>query len=259
MKNLWNIMRADHVMLSGGKKTIKILYFLLFIISIVFELILSPLAGFYFSMCSGMGLVSLLYGNEVRFHGEKLNAILPISRKELVTARFIRVFGLNSIACLANYLVLLLSMKLKLYETLLGMDLMNIMDSSIISNSTSSFGVVNILYWTGTAFSIICCSGAFSSFFRNSKSVSTELTASKNQKKGIIRVLVLLAVIFVVWLAIIKEWIPVSCLQFLLQIISMLINAADGWLWCAVALMYAGIRAAYCYARTILEYEDKEL
>ena len=107
-KRLFSLIRADLIMMNGGKNSLKLLVVILCLtfgamtyIAPFMAILVPPLTSFFF--------VPMLFGNEMKYHSEKMNTVLPVSRKDVVDSRFLLTITLYTGISLLFYVFMILA------------------------------------------------------------------------------------------------------------------------------------------------------
>ncbi len=264
-KTIMDIAHTDLITIFGGKSRSAgvSIFFIIFFCVVGFAY--SPLFVTYIPLMISLTLVPALFTNELKYHSEKLYCIVPVSRRDVVTARFIYVTALYIAVGAADYLLMLLSLRLKIYIAVLGGENFDII--GILSKRTggmmSELGYMNLIYFCCIAGGAFCLANALRKYFRNSASIDMSLALmgmkiTKDDKHGLIAVGII-AFIVIVWILIIEDILPFGAAAVLiLKILIGLAQAADGFVLGAVLLTVSVFISVYCYICTILEYDEKE-
>ncbi len=266
-KRIADLIRADIIMMNGGKNRLKSTMIIFFIFSIAVGFFINSAAGMiYAPIIMGVLFVPMIFANEQKYHSEKMYAMIPVDRKEVVRSRFIMTIGLYTIVCLIIYTLMLIAMKAALYKKILGgfdaaelyLDKIN----SAFGAHMSLFGLNNLLFWVSFSMGLSISAGTLRKYFKNGKSISTKIegrSLREYQKRdyviffAVLGVLALFFLCFTGILPITTALIPVIAL--LLQLMKIM----NGILFCAVVLILAVFSAVYSFICTLMEYEDKEI
>lgn len=265
-KKILNLIHADFVIMNGGKNNMKSIAILIFLFCGGVGFLLSPLMGLYVPLLIGGFFVPMLFQNEIKYHSGKMYALLPIKRKDLVKSRFLMSIGLYVSICLIFYLLMLLSLKLELWYLLMGEDTENIdVIGLLVQRSGGRFtkvGLFNLLYFSVFSFGLITMSGSLRKYFKDNKSFSLELTIKKGNKdtKKQDFIGVLIAIPIMIWVLIVCGILPIGAtISLIMQILSQLAGAVNGFLLSIVLITIAVFSVIYKYICTVLEYDEKEL
>lgn len=261
MRKILDLIRVDLITMNGGKNNTRTILILMFIIFGVLGFVFSPIIGLYCPLVTGGFFVPMLSRNEQKYHSDKLWGLLPIRRRDLVTARFALSITAYTALFLITYLIMLLAQKLKTYYLILGegadeLDFIAI----LVQRSGGGFtelGLFNLLYFGAFAFGLIFMTGSLRRYFKDSK--TTDISLKNVTKKEYIYLL--LAVVLILLLVLIVTGVlPIgSAVLVFVQIFAKLAEAANGFLLGAVLVTIALFSAVYKYICTVLEYDDKEL
>ena len=244
-KRLFSLIRSDLIMMNGGKNSLKLLVVILCLtfgamvfIAPFMAILVPPLMSFFF--------VSMLFGNEMKYHSEKMNAVLPVSRKDVVNSRFLLTMTFYAGISLLFYVLMILAV-------------INQQRQGVIL-FLSSF---NAPYAAAFAIGAVIISDKLRKLFSDSRKTSITAKTGGIRKAGMkeyIRALVISGVLIFIFLLVFADLLPaVPALGFVIGLLMILEKTADGILLLAAALTIAGLTVAYRYICTVCEYEDKEL
>lgn len=260
MKKLFDLMKVDFITMNGGKNNMRMIFIFLFIFCGVFGLFITPIFGVYCPMLMGGLFVPTVFKNERKYHSEKLHCLLPIEKQDVVKARFIMIIGLYTIMSFIFYLLMILSIILKLYNLFwgeAGIDLEFLTLLAESSNGTfTKFSLFNLIYLVAFAFGMMMASGTLRKHFKDNKTM--ELSFKKITKKEYIIFLAVI-VMLIIWVMIVSGILPVgTAVLVLMQLVIQIAEAGGGFLLGAILLTMAVFYVIYKYICTVLEYEDKE-
>ena len=179
-KRIADLIRADIIMMNGGKNRLKSTMIIFFIFSIAVGFFINSAAGMiYAPIIMGVLFVPMIFANEQKYHSEKMYAMIPVDRKEVVRSRFILTIGLYTIVCLIIYTLMLIAMKAALYKKILGgfdaaelyLDKIN----SAFGAHLNLFGLNNLLFWVSFSMGLSISAGTLRKYFKNGKSISTKI------------------------------------------------------------------------------------
>ena len=265
-KTILDLIRTDLITMNGGKNSMRSLAVLTILFFGGLGFAFSPLFGLFVPIMTGGFFVPMMFQNEQKYHSEKMYALLPIGRADLVKSRFILSMGLYVIVCVIFYLLMLLSMKLKLNYFLFGddaeqMDVIGI----IVHNSGGAMteqGVFNLLFFSAFSFGLMIMSGNLRSYFKDSERFSAKLSfgnMKKSEKKEYVYALIVFAVI-ILFVLIVSGILPLrAAVSVIMQLCIQLAGAANGFLLGAVLVTTAVFSVICKYICTVLEYDEKEL
>ncbi len=266
IKRIADLIRTDIITMNGGKNNMKTIVILLFAFTGVFGFIITPLVSVYTPVLFSTFFVPMIFQNEMKFNSEKMYSVIPIERKDLVRSRFIMSIGLFTIISLIFYLLMILSLELKLYRRLFyGQEEADVLRSlAARSGIMTETGILDLSYILSFSCGLMMAAGNLRKYFKNSKVFSMGIGSSqgilrkadkKEIKYGIIAVAVMAFTVMMVC-----GIIPIGTVGAVIgQMISQLLQAANGLLLCVTVLTYAGFSVAYKYIAAVNEYEEKEL
>lgn len=261
MRRILDLMRVDLITINGGKNNIKTLLILLLVVFGVLGIVFSPIIGLYCPLVVGGFFVSMLFQGEQKYHIDKLWGLLPIRRRDLVTARYMLSTMAYTGLFLITYIIMLIAEKLKIFYLILGEEADELdFIALIVERSGGGFtelGLFNLLYFGAFAFGLIFMTGSLRKHFRDSKTV--DLSIKKATKKEYVLLALCVVGIFLLIL-IVSGVIPAgSVLLVAAQLFAELATAANGFLLGAVLVTFAIFSTVYKYICTVLEYDEKEL
>ena len=88
-KRILDLIHTDFITMSSGKNNMKIPVIIIVLLFGTLGFLFSPLLGLYMPLGFSGFFVPMLFQNEIKYHSEKMFALLPIHRKDLVRSRFI--------------------------------------------------------------------------------------------------------------------------------------------------------------------------
>lgn len=264
MKRILNLIRNDIITMNGGKNSMKTVFIILFLFCAVTGFFVSPIMGLYCPLLMGGFFAQMIFNNEVKYHSEKLNAVLPIARKELVISRYILVTGAYLIAFVLFYFLMFISLKVKPYYIFWGEDAENIdiiaMIAKMSGNTFTELGLFNLLYFGAFSFGLMMCTSSLRKYFKDAKSMSSELTMVKKASKAELSFGILILAIVILWCLIVTDILPLgTALSVVLQLFLKLAQSANGFILASVLVSWGATSAIYTFICTLLEYEEKEL
>lgn len=263
---LLNIIRKDIIAMTSGKGNALILFLLLFFV-LGFLTLLFPVSGLVAPCIMGAGFPSMLFQNESRYHSERFNCVLPISRRDLVKSRFLLSYVLYAAACLPFYLVMLPSQLVIrfLAEDEFGSKIDIIGKLSVKTGGMlTEFTALNLLFFTAFSLGAVLLSGSLKSYFSGNGFFSAENTGDQSRKNKMwLKLYILVAAVLVIWGLIIIGIIDLGDIfNLFISLFSLLVQlaaAASGFMLVTVMLALAAMVVVYRYICTVLEYNEKEL
>ena len=261
IKRIKDLIRTDLITMSGGKSSQKTMVVLCVIAFGAMGMVVSPLAGLYIPLLMGGFFVPMLFGNEMKYHSEKMFALLPVRRKDIVRSRFVLSVGAYVIAAALFYLLMLLSIKLKLFLWFIDDEKFDILSMLAESSGSmmSEIGFFNVLYFAVSFWGLTLTTSALRKYFRNSAVFDTSVIIKKAGKQDykmfIIAMLIIIGVVIFI-----TDLLPVrAALAPVGAVIAQLATAANGLLMGGVLLAMGAMSSVYKYICTLLEYEEREL
>lgn len=258
-KKILYLIHADLITMNGGKNNMRMIAVLMLVFFGGLGMI-SPLIGLCAPLLMSEFFVPMIFNNEVKYHSEKMCVILPVSRRELVQARFAMSVGLYVIVCFVFYLLMMLSTKLKLCYLLFD----EVADNTDIIKiiALTDMGLFNLLFFAVFSFGLLFMASSLRKYFKDNKSFVTELTigSSRKKTKKTRAASVLIPAAIVLAALIIFGVLPIGPAGIVItQLIIQLSEAANGFLLGTVLLTIALFSVVYQYICTVLEYGEKEL
>lgn len=260
MRKFLDIMRIDLMTMNGEKNSMRTLLILIFIGSIAGELFLSPMFGFIGLLIIGAMAVPTVFTSHMKYHSEKMFGLLPISRKELVQARFIMFVALYLAMALVMYVFMELSLALKLYAEIAGEFEMMFaaLNIGLSYNSLCRLG-----FFIFFAFGTIAMDSGLKGYFSDPDAYAAMMGAGTKMKKMKSRDVIIFMVTFVgaiLFFLFASGTIPLSAgAAVILQLFGQLFSVANGVLFGIVMIALSGFSAMYSYVCTVLEYENKDI
>ncbi|SEK89160.1 ABC-2 family transporter protein [Ruminococcus sp. YRD2003] len=244
-KRLFSLIRADIIMMNGGKNSLKLIVLIMCLtfgaltcIAPFMAILVPPLMSFFF--------VPMLFGNEMKYHSEKMNSVLPVCRKDVVDSRFLLTISLYTGISLLFYVIMVLAVVNQQHQGIILF--------------LSSF---NAPYAAAFAAGAVVISGKLRRYFSGGGKMSITSKTGGIRKAGMkeyIRALVISGVLIFLFLLVFADLLPsVPALGFIVDLVRVLGSAADGIMLMAAVLTLAALTVAYRYVCSVCEYEDKEL
>ncbi|MDE5859654.1 MAG: ABC-2 transporter permease [Oscillospiraceae bacterium] len=266
MKKLFDLMKVDLITMNGGKNSMKMIAVLIIVLCGFTGFCISPIAGVECPFLMGAFFVPMLFRNEMKYHSGKLWGLLPISRRELVNARFLLVLGLYPISSLLFYLLMLLSLAFKPYYLFFGEDAEKMDIIALLAEHSggalTAVGLFNLIYSAGFAIGMILASGILRNYFKDPERFELSLSLGKVNKahKKDYRMELLVFAVILLWVLTVSGILPIgSAAAVIIQLFAQLAMAANGFLLGTVLVTMAVFSAIYAYICTVLEYDEKEL
>ncbi|MDE5991646.1 MAG: ABC-2 transporter permease, partial [Oscillospiraceae bacterium] len=183
MKKLFDLMKIDLITMNGGKNSMKTIAVLIVVCCGFTGFCISPIAGVECPFLMGVFFVPMLFRNELKYHSGKLWGLLPVSRRDIVNARFLLVLGLYTISSLLFYLLMLISLAFKPYYLFFGEDAENMDIIALLAERSggalTALGVFNLIYFAGFAIGMILATGTLRNYFEDPEMVELSLSLGK--------------------------------------------------------------------------------
>jgi hypothetical protein len=188
----------------------------------------------------------MLFGNELKYHSERLNTVLPVSRRDIVDSRFILTL---SFYCGTSVL----------FYVLMALAVVNQQKQGVIIRLAD----IAPFYFAAFTIGAVIISGKLRKYFANSRAMSmSEKTGGIRcaKKREYVYAVIMAGMLIFLCLLVFSDVLPaVPVLSFIAHFLSILGEAAGGALLAAFFLTIAAFSVAYKYICTVCEYEDKEL
>lgn len=267
MRKTLDIIKVDLITMNGGKNNMRMIFVGFFIFCFATGFVFSSMFGIIFPLLMGAFFVPMLFQNELKYHSEKMYSVIPIKRRDLVNARFALAVGLFTALFLVFYLLMLLSMKIKLNNIIFGeeaaLNFDRIAYFALLSGGMfTELGLFNLTYSFGYAYGLIITAVEFRKYFRSSEGFSGTLTfgtSKEVRRQEFTAGMIVLGVLIVSVLAIAGILPIIPILLPILATLLQLAQVADGFMLSAVMIAIALFTAIYQYICTVVEYDEKEL
>lgn len=273
-----NIIRADLINMGGGGKSstgkkdkkkkeqhssLISLSFFVALMMLAAGFLISPFGGITAPLIIASFLPMMIFENEVKYHADKLNALLPVSRRDIVNARFLLTYLILFAVCAGTYLMMLISMKLRLYENEANgnQDALAWMAETA---GMSELAVFHLAFCIVLAISIIMTGKSLKSCFLSSGRLAELFGTDDGKKYKYSRQDILeggagIAVVVFLML-VITGFIPIgTTASAIIALLKQLATAANGVVLGAVSLVIAGFKTALTYTGLVLDYDKSEL
>lgn len=248
MKNdnrLLSLIRADLITMNGGRNSLKLVVLIMCLafgamtyFAPFMAVLVPPLVSFFF--------VPMLFGNELKYHSERLNTVLPVSRRDIVDSRFILTL---SFYCGTSVL----------FYVLMALAVLNQQRQGIII----SLSDISPFYLAAFTIGAVIISGKLRKHFANSRAMTmTSETGGirRAKKREYVYAVIMAAMLILLCLLIFSDVLPaVPTLSLIVHFLGILGEAAGGLLLAVLFLTAAAFPVVYKYICTVCEYEDKEL
>ncbi|MBQ4464489.1 MAG: ABC-2 transporter permease [Oscillospiraceae bacterium] len=264
----WSIIKhiiyMDYLTMNGGKNNMRSLAVLMLLFFCGMGFLVSPIAGIYCPFLIGVFFVPMLFQNEVKYHSEKLTCLLPIRRRDLVTARFLMTMVSYLVCCGIVYLLMLLAMQVKLYLWWAPADEGEPTDITSMLAETLGFtelGLFNLIYSIALGFTLFAVAQTLRKYFRDPTFVNAvnSMTIKKSTRTEIIAMIVILGLLLL-WVLAVTGILPIGpAAAIVVQLVMQLARAANGFLMGSVALVIGLLEVICQYIATVFDYEKQEL
>lgn len=262
MNRIRDLIRMDLITMNGGKNNMKSLAIISTLLMLLGGFFVSPLFGAVITPLTVAGFFPLMiFQNEIRYHAEKLPALLPVRRRDLVTSRFLMMTGLYAAVIVICYLVMLISMLTGFYKQAMnGEDLL-----SMLAQKTqfTEYGLFHLAVCIGAAAGLKIISITLKQYFSDSSILAAAIgvkdqNGKKNKRRAVSSVIIIAVTILI--MLVLSGLIPIGpAFSLILEMLKQLAVIADGWIFGIVVLAAAGCSAFYDYVCTVLSYDEKEI
>ncbi|MBR4223995.1 MAG: ABC-2 transporter permease [Oscillospiraceae bacterium] len=267
LQKIKKLIQTDIITMNGTKGAAKWTMILGVGLFTVLGMFGSPLAGVEAPVLIAFVLPSLLFHNAAKYNSERMHCVLPVSRRELVQARFIMTVGAYLIMGIGFYLLMLLSLKLELYKyvDLLCMGPIDTVEvtKKLMGVEKTDMGYYNSMYFAFFAVGIYLIGFELRRLFADPESVLGTIRLDNKKKRNIWRdfaPVIVLLVCIALWVLYIRGCLPIdSFIAVASQLLMQLSNAADGAVEGLVLIAVASLSCIYKYVCTVIEYDRKEL
>lgn len=263
MTAIRNLILSDLMIMKGGKKNNMIsLYITMLIFMLAGGFCISPLGGLVTPLMFSV-IPMMIVQNEMKYHCEKLSALLPVRRRDVVNARFLLSLGIYLLASAAVYPVMLLSLKLRFYETITEEKdiLFNLVEKL---GSFTELGLFNLIFCITFSFGLVIMTKTLKQLFEDNSSAAAlfglqQTPGVKRRNKELIRVVVSILLVLLAFLCI-TGIIPIgTTAALIIKLLIQLAKTANGVLLSVMLLFWAICKMLLVYISTVVNYEKKEL
>lgn len=263
----WNrirdILRTDLITMRGGKNNSRTAVAAVMLLFGALGFVFSTLIGLYVPLIVGGFFVPMLFQNELKYQCEKMYSLLPVPRRTLVQSRFLLTIGLYLSVNLLYYLLMLLSLRLQLWNVVMGDggEYLDILSLTARRMGISTLGLFHLCYALVTTMGLGSAAGSLRKYFKDSSlPVSLNLTHMRKAGKGEYVLAGIIFGVIILWALILTDTLPLgTAAAVVLALMQQLITIGDGVLFVLMMLLIGIMVSIYHYICTILEFEDKEL
>ena len=255
MRKYIDLMRIDLMIMNGEKNNLRSLMIFVFVFSIAGEIFISPLFGLTGILLIGGMSVPMVFVSHSKYHSEKMFGLLPIERKDLVTARFIMFAALYLAVSAVMYVFMEVSLAVNIYPP----DLEKLVAGIGMDFGSICRALFSVCFAIGTVAAVTSIKGYFTDPTAFEALTGVGMTAKKMKPKQLIAFAVII-IAFIAFMLFTSGAVPVTAgLAVVLQLFIQLFTVADGILFSVVMTALAAFSAIYNYVCTILVYEDKDI
>lgn len=268
MNGIASVIRADLLSVGAGKdgKSHGIMgmfkvngkYFItifLFLFWTAIEFLFMPMLGVMLDVLFPTLFAMTLFSTENKNHSTRMYSVVPISRKQLVTARFLLVSGLTAVVCIVEHIIMVLAVKLELYAVIMN----NASEFAEKMQIFNDFNFLNPFSCNGFMLGIVMGAGSLRAQFRDSSPMDIFSNKKVNKGEMIMGIAVIAIIVGVGGLAVTGVINFEAILAFIAVLFQKLLQPLNGMLFGSIMLIWGIISLIYSYICTLLEYGDKEL
>ncbi len=256
MKIILDLIKADLMIINGAKNSMKSLFLLIIVFAVGGGIFFSPLVMLLMMFMIAAMFVPMVFQMQSQNHCENMFSLLPIERKDLVRARFLFMIMLYTALSVMMYLVMLLSIRLNIFEAVHDVDYDALLQEWGIGFSFAE--ICNLAFLAVFAIGMGLMTFQLRQYFRNTEQFADDALNRFTVKQVIFLILFFVLCIIGVLTAF-GEIVMNAAVSLVIQLLLQLITAADGVLLIAVLFVIAGFEAVYQYICTVLEYDAKDL
>lgn len=260
MQKYIDLMRIDLLTMNGDKNSMRSMLILLFFGSIAGEIFLSPIFGFIGMLMVGSMIVVTWYQSQSKYHASKLFGLLPVSRKDIVTARFMLFIGLFLAMSIVMYAFMELSLVLGIHKEVTG-DLQAVLDKMGAGIEFAS--ACRLGFFVFFDFGMLTVASSLKGYFTNPAAFESAAglgtATSKMSAKGALTAIVILITAIVLSLYFSGILYLGTAGAVIMQLFTQLFTAGGGIMFGLVMITLAGFSAYYNYLCTVIAYEDTEI
>lgn len=254
------LIRLDLIALSGRQKRMIPVMILLLLIGAAGAILIEPAIMLICMMIVSGMFPGLLFRTEESAHSSRVFTILPVARKEVVSARFLLLTSLLLTVSVISFAVMMLSCRLHIFLTSGFYEEIISVLMPDLAKSLNLRGFYQGLFSLVFMFCMGRQAKALRKYFREGDTAAAEGTLRRIGKK----ILLPVAVIMLFELAILLIGMPafkfiMSVLSGLWSIFMAMMKLGNGLVMWLIGVSAGFGLAVYHYTAAALEYDDKEL
>ena len=260
LKRLTDLMRIDLINMTGKGNSIRNMGILMTLFLLGVGFFITPVMAVLAPITIGAFLSESLLAIESRYNSERMFALLPVSRHDLVKSRFIMIGVLNTVICFVYWLLMTLSIALKLYQSFSTpeTDILYLFAQKSGGIFTEQ-GLFNLLYLAAFSFGNVAWSYSIKGRMTAKDRPKAGMEFRKPSPREAVQIILLFAAIML-FVLLVTGFIPIGGVGVLvIQLITQLAMAAGGLLLGPVLLVISLMEVGLNYVQAQLRYEDKEL
>ena len=251
-----DLIRTDLIMMNGAKNNLRPIIILMLALGILGGIFLDPMATFMFMFIVSAMFVPMIFEVQSKNNCERLYSLLPVTRKQLVTSRFLFVTAVYLALSIVMFAVLKISFAAGIYQNIGFYDEF----FKKLGTGLSYPEICNILFFLVFALGAALVGASLKSWFRDSDRVTMLNGSFRKMRPKEIIITLLFVVSYFVIILFFSGAIPLNAAALVvLQLIIQLVTVADGVMFCVLMTALAGFSVMYSYVCTVLEYDDKDM
>lgn len=254
------LIRLDLIALSGRQKRMIPVMILLLLIGAAGAILIEPAIMLICMMIVSGMFPGLLFRTEESAHSSRVFTILPVTRKEVISARFLLLTSLLLTVSVISFAVMMLSCRLHIfltsgfYEEIISVLMLDLTKSLNLRGFYQGLFSLVFLFCMGRQ------AKGLRKYFREGDTAAAEGTLRRIGKK----ILLPVAVIMLFELAVLLIGMPafkfiMSVLEGLWSIFMAMMKLGNGLVLWLIGVSAGFGLAVYHYTAAALEYDDKEL
>ena len=256
MKKILNIMRLDLIAMRAKRFSLGKAFLIMFVLSLVLGVLFPPLIiAFVFAL--SLTAVLAFIDIEDRNGGEMTFAVLPVTRKQNVIARYGLITIVQTVTGAVSFIVLKIAQILDISGMFKATGELNGSLSEVLGLKISDYGIFALLICFTLAYGLFYSALQLSGYFRSGKG-----STKKSSAKGVfmfVLIYVAVAAVFILEASSLNVQILHSALTVLITLFTALSAPYNGALICIFTLGCAYGFVFYKAACSVIDYESREL
>ncbi len=256
MKNILNIMRLDLTAMRAKRFSLGKAFLIMFVLSLVLGVLFPPLIiAFLFAL--SLTAVPAFIDIEDKNGGEMTFAVLPVTRKQNVIARYGLITIVQTVTGAVSFIVLKIAQILDISGMFRVTGELNSSLSDVLNLKINDYGIFALIVCLTLAYGLFYSALQLGGYFKRGKSSTKKSTA-----RGVfilVLVYVAVAAVFIIEASSLNVQILHSALMVLATLFTALSAPFNGALLCIFALGCAYGFVFYKAACSVIDYESREL